>query len=166
MPIAAWLALTVAILGGLAAVVWFVAMPAFFAGTASTGSSSADSMLIEPKALGRIEPAGEVIDVGAMAGDRLIKLAVKEGDVVKEGQPLAYLDSHALRKLEVEAIAYELEQAKSRLAAEQTLAEARIAAARLRLSEARTRQLGLDAQELRIPVLQHNWEVTKRVRSG
>ena len=119
---------------------------------------------MEPKALGRIEPAGEVIDVGATMGDRLIKLTVKEGDVVKEGQPLAYLDSHALRKLEVEATAHELDQAKSRLAAEQALAEARIAAARLRLSEARTRELGIEAQELKIPVLQHNWEVTKKNR--
>ena len=109
-------------MAGVASVVLVICKPAFFRGTAGIDPlQSAANQAMEPKALGRIEPAGEVIDVGATMGDRLIKLTVKEGDAVKEGQPLAYLDSHALRKLEVEATAHELEQAKSRLAAEQAL---------------------------------------------
>lgn len=48
-------------------------------------------------ALGRLEPAGEVISLSAplaLDGDRIAKLLVKEGEKVQTGQVVAILDSH------------------------------------------------------------------------
>ncbi|MDJ0617870.1 MAG: ABC exporter membrane fusion protein [Calothrix sp. MO_192.B10] len=48
-------------------------------------------------ALGRLEPAGEVISLSAplaLDGDRIAKLLVTEGDKIKSGQIVAILDSH------------------------------------------------------------------------
>lgn len=48
-------------------------------------------------ALGRLEPQGEVIKVAspsALGTSRIIKLLVKEGDIVKQGQVIAILDSY------------------------------------------------------------------------
>jgi len=54
----------------------------------------------QPKAisaLGRLEPQGEVIKVAspsALGTSRIVKLMVKEGDIVKQGQVIAVLDSY------------------------------------------------------------------------
>ena len=48
-------------------------------------------------ALGRLEPQGEVVKVAspsALGTSRIVKLMVKEGDVVKQGQVIAILDSY------------------------------------------------------------------------
>ena len=48
-------------------------------------------------ALGRLEPQGEVIKVAspsALGTSRIVKLLVKEGDMVKQGQVIAVLDSY------------------------------------------------------------------------
>ena len=48
-------------------------------------------------ALGRLEPQGEVVKVAspsALGTSRIVKLLVKEGDTVKEGQVIAVLDSY------------------------------------------------------------------------
>ncbi len=48
-------------------------------------------------ALGRLEPQGEVIKVAspsALGTSRIVKLMVKEGDTVKQGQIIAILDSY------------------------------------------------------------------------
>jgi len=48
-------------------------------------------------ALGRLEPQGEVVKVAspsALGTSRIVKLLVKEGDMVKLGQPIAILDSY------------------------------------------------------------------------
>lgn len=63
--------------------------------------------------MGRIEPAGGIIDVGAMMGDRLGSLRVKEGDHVKKGDVLADLESRSLRELQVEAAKLNVRKAES-----------------------------------------------------
>jgi HlyD family secretion protein len=70
-------------------------------------------------ALGRLEPEGEVLDIGAGSGtpDRLDRLLVKEGQYVTEGQELAYLESHTLRLAERDHIASRLAEARAQLAA-------------------------------------------------
>ncbi|NUN63833.1 ABC exporter membrane fusion protein [Pseudanabaena biceps] len=48
-------------------------------------------------ALGRLEPQGEVIKVAspsALGTSRIVKLLVKEGDLVKQGQVIAIIDSY------------------------------------------------------------------------
>lgn len=72
--------------------------------------------LTRVKALGSIGPAGGIIELGVLGPDRLGKLAVREGDVVRQGQRLAVLDSHALRKSEWELAKKQLQEAHERLA--------------------------------------------------
>ena len=121
--------------------------------------------LSKPMALGRLEPADDVIDIGAVMGDRLINVAVREGDRVKKGAPLAYLDSQELRKLEVEATENQLKEAELRRDAELALAKARIAAGRLAVEQAGTHQAEIEAEALKIPVLERSLELaTKNAR--
>lgn len=64
--------------------------------TTTTSSPAKD----QPKAisaLGRLEPQGEVIKVASpstLGTSRIVKLMVKEGDIVKRGQVIAILDSY------------------------------------------------------------------------
>lgn len=61
---------------------------------ATTGSKDQTKAI---SALGRLEPQGEVIKVAspsALGTSRIVKLMVKEGDVVKQGQVIAILDSY------------------------------------------------------------------------
>jgi HlyD family secretion protein len=64
--------------------------------TNTTGNSSKE----QPRAisaLGRVEPQGEVVKVAspsALGTSRIVKLMVKEGDMVKQGQVIAILDSY------------------------------------------------------------------------
>ena len=62
----------------------------------AAAASVAASQLTTVTALGRLEPRGEVIKVsasGAAEGNRIDRLLVKEGDMVKTGQAIAILDS-------------------------------------------------------------------------
>jgi HlyD family secretion protein len=63
--------------------------------------------------MGRIEPAGGVIDVGATMGDRLGTLLVKEDQRVKKNQPLADLESRDLRSLQLDAAKLNVKKAKA-----------------------------------------------------
>src|SRR5947209_3198011 len=44
-------------------------------------------------ALGRLEPAEGVLNLGALTGERLREVRVKQGDAVRQGEVLAVLDS-------------------------------------------------------------------------
>ncbi|MEG4224977.1 biotin/lipoyl-binding protein [Microcoleus sp. N9_B2] len=62
----------------------------------AAAAAVAASQLTTVTALGRLEPRGEVIKVsasGAAEGNRIDRLLVKEGDMVKTGQTIAILDS-------------------------------------------------------------------------
>ena len=103
--------------------------------------------------MGRIEPVGGVIDVGAMMGDRLGRLLVEEGTQVEKGAPLAELESRALRQLELEAATTQLQNAEGRLDVEQRLAGVKIDVARLGVKKAEAAQLTKAAQEQKIEFL-------------
>jgi HlyD family secretion protein len=94
------IALAIAALG---VSIWFVIgrfssnpSPATSPATNTTGNSSKE----QPRAisaLGRVEPQGEVVKVAspsALGTSRIVKLMVKEGDMVKQGQVIAILDSY------------------------------------------------------------------------
>lgn len=93
------IAIALAIMGGS---VWFVF--GRFGSTPTTNTTDPASVsnntkepLREISALGRLEPQGEVVKVAspsALGTSRIIKLLVKEGDVVKQGQVIAILDSY------------------------------------------------------------------------
>jgi HlyD family secretion protein len=163
---AAWMTVFALVLIGLAAVIWTVAGYGSLERLwgVNTSAPPPAPAAVEPRALGRIEPAGDVIDIAAVMGERLVRLAVKEGDAVKEGQPLADLDSHALRQLDVEASEGQIREAQARLAAEVAVADARIATAKLALEQARTRDSDLKVEELKLPVLERAWQIAKKNR--
>ena len=65
--------------------------------------------------LGRIVPSTDVINLFGSSGDVIDKVKVKEGDTVKAGQILAYLESYELRKAELALAKLELEKAEQNL---------------------------------------------------
>ncbi len=100
--------------------------------TSETPSDEANAQA-DVVGMGRIEPAGGLIDVGAMMGDRLDSLRVKEigqaaddqasggdgkkdnvkKDEVKKGDPLGDLESRELRALQLEAARLNVKKAEA-----------------------------------------------------
>jgi len=133
------------------------------AGTAARGDAAGSSAPQSPPvALGRLEPAGKVIDVGALAGDRLASLKVAQGDTVEQGATLAVLDSRTLRQLDLELIESQLAEAKDRYAAEENLANAKITCAELALRKAKSQQPDIDAQQQKVLLLEANLKQAQR----
>jgi HlyD family secretion protein len=88
-------------LAALGASIWFVLgrsnNTAPTATTPATNATSTKEQARAISALGRLEPQGEVIKVAspsALGTSRIVKLMVKEGDIVKQGQVIAILDSY------------------------------------------------------------------------
>jgi HlyD family secretion protein len=69
-------------------------------------------------ALGRLEPRDGVIQVAGPARPAVVisELLVDEGERVKQGQPIAILDSHALHQAEIVRLEAELASAERELA--------------------------------------------------
>jgi HlyD family secretion protein len=102
--------------------------------SASTVSPSAASAKIT--ALGRVEPAGEVIKVGGPSGERIGRLLVKEGQTVTLGQPIAYLESYAERLADKEVAQSQLQDGLAQLNSTQQYGESQVAEAQTRRSQA------------------------------
>ncbi len=113
-------------------------------------------------ALGRLEPAGGLIDIAAVPGDRIRSIEVEEGKPVSEGQTLALLDSRELRELEWKALSAQLAEAQSRASAEARLADARITAAGVALKKAQTSNLDIRAQTEKRDVARANLELASK----
>jgi HlyD family secretion protein len=95
--------------------------------------------------LGRLEPENGVVQLagpsgGGLSGAVLKSLEVAEGDWVENGQVVAYLDSHNLRRAEVARLEAILTNARSELARQQDLAK-RSLTSTANLDDA---QMGLD----------------------
>lgn len=68
-------------------------------------------------ALGRLEPEGEVIQVAPSSqGNRIGQLLVKQGDRVKAGQVIAFLDTHDRLQAALERAQQQVQIARTRLA--------------------------------------------------
>lgn len=105
-------------------------------------------------ALGRLTPQGEIVEIGGLMGDRLHKLVAEEGQWVKQGAVLGYLDSHEERKAERDAIATQLTEARSRLAAELTYLDVQIKEAEIGVRQAKELDpLDVAAQEAKTQLL-------------
>ena len=111
--------------------------------------------------MGRLKPVGEVIDIGAIMGDRLARLLVAQGDFVKQGQPLAELDSHACGNSRSRRSRYNW-PSTDKAHAELKLAEAPLLAAQLGVERIEFHEAEIQAEELKLPVLKQNWELAKR----
>lgn len=121
------------------------------------GASSEDQgMTRGPVALGRIEPVGKVIDLSGLPGDRLDSLTVQENAEVRKNDPLAYLDSRTFRELELAAARSQRIEAETRRAAEEKVADARIAAAKAALNQAKGYESDLRVLQSKTDVLRMN----------
>jgi len=115
-------------------------------------------------ALGRLEPKDGVLRVSGPSLPVVViaELRVEEGDFVEEGQVLAVLDSHALRKAKLEEARAELDSAERELSRSLKLyagqaasdvkreeAELRVRVARAQLAGA---QAALDLSLVRAPI--------------
>jgi HlyD family secretion protein len=89
-------------------------------------------------ALGRLEPESQIIQVSAPVGSRIERLGerVKDGAVVTEGEPLAYLDSYSECRTARDLAQAQLDEAKERRKAETSYGQAAIAGARLKIRQA------------------------------
>lgn len=77
-------------------------------------------------ALGRVTPGRAAISIAAQTGARILKLEVRDGSKVKEGDVLALLETHPLRMMEREAAQVALEEARERLEKETAYLKAQV----------------------------------------
>ncbi len=94
--------------------------------------TSAEPARLAVTALGRIEPQGEVVDISGPSGERIGRLLVEEGQQVKAGQPLVYLESYQERLADRNLAADQLREAQARLKSETAYGQAQIQEARSR----------------------------------
>lgn len=89
-------------------------------------------------ALGRLEPAGGVIDLLGIPGDRLLRLDVQVGSVVNQGTRLGQWESELLRQMELQLAEAQWAEANQQWRDE--LARAREQVAMAQLAEDQTRK--------------------------
>ncbi len=87
-------------------------------------------------AQGRLEPAGGILNLGALPGEQIEKILVREGNEVSAGDVLAELTSRKFRRIETELSRLQLVEAERRLETEQKAADARQLAAQISLRNA------------------------------
>jgi HlyD family secretion protein len=106
-----WMPLTpIALIVGLVALATIVSLPRGAAtgakpderGPATSGPGPATAARSVVHALARLEPEAGIITVGARAGSRIEKIAVKEGDQVSAGAELAVLEGNAQAELQLQ----------------------------------------------------------------
>lgn len=114
---------------------------------------------VEVAALGRLEPRGEVIRVGGNNTELLKRLDVKQGDTVRAGAILGYLDSYEERLADRNFAASQLTEAKQKLAAATQLGEAQIQEAQTRIQQVQAPR-GAETEALRASVRQLESELT------
>ena len=114
---------------------------------------------IEVAALGRLEPRGEVIRVGGANTELLKRLDVKQGDTVRAGAILGYLDSYEERLADRNFAASQLTEARQKLAAATQLGEAQIQEAQTRIQQVQAPR-GAETEALRANIRQLESELT------
>jgi HlyD family secretion protein len=114
-------------------------------------SSSSTTQLpqkVEVVALGRLEPNGEMIRVGGPSEERIGRLEVAQGDIIKQGEVIAYLESYEERLAERNYAASQLAEAKERLLAVTKYAQAQIQEAQTKIQQVdQPRAFELEAQQ-------------------
>ncbi len=114
-------------------------------------------------ALGRIEPAGEVVKVGGPSGERIKRLLVKEGQAVTVGQPIAYLESYDEQLASRNVSQSQLNDALAQFNSVQQYGEAQIAEAQTRRSQSNSPKLKeLAAQAATITRIQSELAIAQK----
>lgn len=106
---------------------------------------------VKVAALGRLEPDGRVVEVAASENGRVTQILVKEGDTVKTGQILAYLDNYDVRLAERDYAASQLAEAQEQYTAQTSLGQAQVEEASSRIAQIDQPQAqAIQAQDARI----------------
>lgn len=117
---------------------------------------------VEVAALGRLEPQGEVIRVGGPTGERLGRLQVQQGDQVKAGAVLAYLESYGEQLAQRDLAASQLREAEQRLQAQTSVGNAEVQEAQTRVQQVdRPTNFQIQAQEATIRDLEAQLELAQ-----
>ena len=130
-------------------------------GTATAGGTS-PLRLDTVVALAKLQPAGGVLELGGVPGDRIERLAVRPGQAVKKGDLLLTFESRKLRQLELEGADTQLAEATDRLKAEQAFADAQLREAQLAVDLIALDELELTTQETRIKSLEEQSQTAAR----
>ncbi|NJL11397.1 MAG: HlyD family efflux transporter periplasmic adaptor subunit [Calothrix sp. SM1_7_51] len=102
---------------------------------------------VEIVALGRLEPKGEIIRVSGPSEELISRLEVSQGDFVKKGEVIAYLESYEERLAERNYIASQVVEAKEKLLASTRYAQAQIQEAQTKILQVdRPRIFEIEAQ--------------------
>jgi HlyD family secretion protein len=114
-------------------------------------------------ALGRIEPASRVVDVGGPSGVRLATLRIQEGDAVQAGDELATLETHGERQADRERVAAQLKEARAQLETVTTQGQSLIRQAEIELQKVEELQpLQIDAQAAKMRQAEAELAATRR----
>jgi HlyD family secretion protein len=163
LPLAVSLLLNAALLGGL--LYLFFGRPA----TGPVGTSGRAPVPVAAvesiEALGRIQPAGGVVSVFGLPGERIAELKVNLGDPVTAGQELAVLSGAEERKRSLAALDAQIAEAKALQTAIQTAQAARIADLKVETAQAiRKAQGEIQALDARIAGLKAQAEQARAER--
>ncbi|BAY84395.1 DevB family ABC exporter membrane fusion protein [Calothrix parasitica NIES-267] len=102
---------------------------------------------VEVVGLGRLEPKGEIISVSGPSEELISRLEVSQGDFVKKGEVIAYLESYEERLAERNYIASQLVEAKEKLLASTKYAQAQVQEAQSKILQIdRPRIFEIEAQ--------------------
>lgn len=114
-------------------------------------------------ALGRIEPASRVLDIGAPSDSRVVRLFVAEGEDVELGQVLFHLDDFDEAEADRERVASQVAEASTRFDAEKRLGASRVVEAQADLERIRTTgPLQLDAKRAAVRAAEVELEIADR----
>lgn len=100
-------------------------------------------------AQGKLLPAGGIIQIAGIPGDRLEEILVKPGQPIEEGSPLVRLASEAARSGELELAKERLIEAKKQLEGKQIEANSKLQLALTQQTQAQT-QLRLAQEQLEL----------------
>ncbi len=113
--------------------------------------------------LGRVEPKGEVITVSGTVGSRISQLLVDEGQQLKKGQAIAYLDDYGEKLADKNLAASQLEDARERYNTVTKYGEAQIEEAMTRIEQIKMPEsFQVNAQNATVKQLSAELETVKK----